>query len=114
VENCLKGLLSKKVYRSHREYYNITLTEAIQTIKKCIKLTGSKLISEDKFYHKYQLKRSSKLNGFNYGISNINCLSDQKGGTYFDSNQNKFIIKSYDYYMGLYEVFDKLIKKIKE
>lgn len=79
VENCLKGLLSKKVYRSHREYYNITLKEAIQTIKKCIKLTGSKLISEDKFYHKYQLKRSSKLNGFNYGISNTDCLTYQKG-----------------------------------
>ena len=35
VENCLKGLLSKKVYRSYREYYNITLREAIKTIKKC-------------------------------------------------------------------------------
>ena len=32
VENCLKGLLSKKVYRSYREYYNITLREAIHTI----------------------------------------------------------------------------------
>ena len=73
VENCLKGLLSKKVYRSYREYYNITLKEAISTIRKCIKLTGSKILSEDKLYHKYKLKRSTILKGFNYSIHNIKC-----------------------------------------
>ena len=45
VENCLKSLLSKKVYRSYKEYYEVTLNEAIKTIKKCIKLSGSTLIS---------------------------------------------------------------------
>jgi hypothetical protein len=39
VENCLKGLLSKKVYRSYKEYYEVTLDEAIKTINKCIKLS---------------------------------------------------------------------------
>lgn len=124
VENCLKGLLSKKVYRSYKEYYNITLKEAINTIKKCIKLTGSKLISEDKFYHKYKIKRSARLKGFNYGLSNENCQTDQKGGTYYDSNfpivgdtrakggKNEFKIKSYAYYDGLYGEFNKLIKKL--
>lgn len=73
VENCLKGLLSKQVYRSRKEYYNITLKNAIKTIKKCIKLTGSELLSEDKFYHKYKLSKTEKLNGFNYGIHNIKC-----------------------------------------
>ena len=118
VENCLKGLLSKKVYRSYREYYNITLREAIRTIKKCIKLTGSKLISEDKFYHKYKLSKSSRLNGFNYGLSNNECQTnqteqteqtDQKGGTYSDPYHNEQTIKSYTYYAGLYEAFNNLM-----
>ena len=123
VENCLKGLLSKKVYRSYKEYYNITLKEAIKTIKKCVKLTGSKLLSEDKFYHKYKLKRSTKLNGFNYGLSNINCKTDQKGGynlvtkdtgeKYYDLKLNEFEIKSFNYYNGLYYVFNKLINNLK-
>ena len=116
VENCLKGLLSKKVYRSYREYYNITLREAIHTIKKCIKLTGSKLISEDKFYHKYKLSKSSRLNGFNYGLSNTECQNnqtDQKGGTYSDFYNNEQTIKSYTYYAGLYEAFNNLMNIIK-
>jgi T5orf172 domain len=135
VENCLKGLLSKKVYRSYREYYNITLREAIHTIKKCIKLTGSKLISEDKFYHKYKLSKSSRLNGFNYGLSNTECQNnqtDQKGGTYSDFYNNENFadevcpisfdnslqkssqtIKSYTYYAGLYEAFNNLMNIIK-
>lgn len=113
VENCLKGLLSKKVYRSYREYYNITLREAIQTIKKCIKLTGSRLISEDKFYHKYKLSRSTKLNGFNYGLSNNECQTNQTGGTYSDPYYNEQTIKSYTYYAGLYEAFNNLINNIK-
>jgi hypothetical protein len=61
VENCLKGVLSKKVYRSYREYYKVTLNEAIKTIKKCIKLSGSTLISEDKYYKNFKLKRSTQL-----------------------------------------------------
>ena len=61
IENCLKGLLSKKVYRSYKEYYEVTLDEAIKTVKKCIKLTGSNLISEDKFYLDYKMSRSTAL-----------------------------------------------------
>ena len=112
IENCLKGLLSKKVYRSYKEYYNITLNEAIITIKKCIKLTGSKLLSEDKFYHKFQLSKSSRLNGFNYGLSTTDCSTDQKGGKYYDSNLNEFEIKSYSYYKGIHDEFLKLIQKL--
>jgi hypothetical protein len=103
--------------------------------EKCIKLTGSKLISEDKFYHKYKLSRSTKLNGFNYGLSNNECQTeqtDQKGGTYSDPYYNENFadevcsisfnnslqkssqtIKSYTYYAGLYEQFDKLMNIIK-
>ena len=104
VENCLKGLLSKQVYRSRKEYYNITLKNAIKTIKKCIKLTGSKLLSEDKFYHKYKLSKTEKLNGFNYGIHNIKCnIEQQNGGSY----------KLYDYYNNLYKVYNKLMNLIR-
>jgi len=122
-----KGLLSKKVYRSYKEYYNITLKEAIKTIKKCVKLTGSKLLLENKFYHKYKLKRSTKLNGFNYGLSNVNCDVDQKGGLYhheyiishnivdknYNSKLNEFEIKSFNYYNGIYNIFNQLMNKLK-
>ena len=54
-------MLSKKVYRSYKEYYEVTLDEAIKTVKKCIKLTGSNLISEDKFYLDYKMSRSTAL-----------------------------------------------------
>ena len=82
VENCLKGLLSKKVYRSYREYYNITLKDAISTIRKCIKLSGSILLSEDKLYHKYKLKRSTILKGFNYSIHDKNVQNKKVRNKY--------------------------------
>ncbi len=113
VENCLKGLLSKKVYRSYREYYNITLKEAIQTIKKCIKLTGSELISEDKFYRKYKIKRSNVLKGFNYGISNDLC--EQNGGSRntLQNISDNITIQSYEYYNGIYDLFNDLMNNLK-
>ena len=44
VENCLKSLLSKVVYRSYREYYEITLNDAIKTIKKMYKIIWNYII----------------------------------------------------------------------
>jgi hypothetical protein len=118
----------EKVYRSYREYYNITLREAIKIIKKCVNLTGSKIMSEDKFYRKYKIKRSSKLNGFQYGLNSENCQLDQTnknnqiGGTYSESYQNENFdynlrkssqtVKSYTYYTGVYEQFNKLMQII--
>jgi hypothetical protein len=54
AENCIRALFSKKVYRSRKEYYTVSLRDAMKTIKKCIKLSGSKLLSENKFYEKYR------------------------------------------------------------
>ena len=48
----------------HKEYYEVTLSEAIETIKICIKFSGTTLISEDKFYLDYKMSRSTQLNGF--------------------------------------------------
>jgi len=108
VDNCLKGLLSKKVYRTLKEYYDVTLREAIRTVKKCIKLTGSKLLSQDKFYRKYEINETSRLKGFNYGINNTNCdITDQKGGS------NNRIIKSYNYYSNLYKIYNKSMDLIR-
>jgi hypothetical protein len=92
VENCIKGLLSKKVYRSKKEYYNISLTEGIKIIRKCIKLTGSKMISEDKFYKKLLISRSKPLNGFEIQINNNN--NNQIGGD--NDIYNKY---KYNYYI---------------
>jgi prophage antirepressor-like protein len=102
VENCLKGLLSKKVYRSYKEYYEVTLDEAIKTIKKCIKLTGSTLMSEDKFYLDFKISRSTPLNGFTI---NINDCSGQNGGSNdYDFNTYKSTLKmfvTYNYVLNM-------------
>ncbi len=96
VENCLKSLLSKKVYRSYREYYKVTLNEGIKTIKKCIKLSGSTLLSEDKYYKNFKLKRSMPLNGFVINI-NDNCNVNQNGG--------KLEYKSYNSCLKMYVIY---------
>jgi prophage antirepressor-like protein len=83
VENCLKGMLSKQVYRSNREYYQITLKNAIKMIKLCIKLTKSKLISEDKLYKNYIIKRSNT----NINRPKVNILK-QKINIIFDNESN--------------------------
>ncbi len=51
VEQCLKALLKKQMY-NRKEYYKISLNNAIKRINKCVKLTKSKKISEDKYYLK--------------------------------------------------------------
>lgn len=67
VEQCLKALLKKQMY-NRKEHYIISINNAIKTINKCIKLTKSKKISEDKYYLDMikQKKISSNIN--EYGI----------------------------------------------
>lgn len=102
IENCLKGLLSKKVYRSYKEYYEVTLDEAIKTVKKCIKLTGSTLMEEDKFYLDFKISRSTALNGFSI---NVNDCSEQNGGSNdYDFNTYKSTLKmfvTYNYVLNM-------------
>ena len=106
VENCLKGLLSKKVYRSYKEYYEVTLKEAIHTIKRCIKLSGSTLISEDKFYLNFKISRSTPLNGFEINVNNCN---EQSGGF----NENEIEYKTYNHSLKMYVIYNYMLNVTK-
>ena len=97
-------MLSKKVYRSYKEYYEITLNEAIKTVKRCIKLSGSTLISEDKFYLDYKMSRSTPLNGFEI---NVNNCTEQSGGF----NDNDF--NSYESYVKMYIIYHHVLNMMK-
>jgi len=101
VENCLKGMLSKQVYRSNREYYQISLKDAIKMIKLCIKLTKSKLISEDNLYKNYikkELTTNVARSKTNILDQKINIIFDnesdnieQIGGSYIETDTNNDI-----------------------
>ena len=106
VENCLKSLLSKKVYRSYKEYYEVTLSEAIHTIKRCIKLSGTTLMSEDKFYLDYKMSRSTALNGFEINVNNCN---EQSGGF----NENEIEYKTYDHSLKMYIIYNYMLNVAK-
>jgi prophage antirepressor-like protein len=96
VENYIKALLSKNVYRSRKEYYKVSLYDAIKIIKKCIKLSQSKLISEDKFYKKFILSKSEPLNGFQIQLDNYD--ETQTGG-FYDDEEIKYNDYKYNYVM---------------
>ena len=67
VEQCLKALLKKQMY-NRKEHYIISINNAVKTINKCIKLTKTKKISEDKYYvDMIKIKVMSK-NMTEYGI----------------------------------------------
>ena len=94
VEQCLKALLKKQMY-NRKEYYTISINNAIKTINKCIKLTKSKKISEDKYYLNMikQNKITSNIN--EYGIEILfdssEEINDSKillGGIYNDNLLN--------------------------
>ena len=104
VENWLKSRLSKKVYRSYKEYYEVTLNEAIETVKRCIKFSGTTLISEDKFYLDYKMSRSTQLNGFEINFSGCN---DQKGG------YNQFEYHTYDINKKMYVFYNYILNVAK-
>lgn len=67
VEQCLKSLLKKQMY-NRKEHYKISINNAIKTINKCIKLTKSKKISEDKYYLDMIKKKKITSNVNEYGI----------------------------------------------
>ena len=111
VENCIKGLLSKQVYRSNKEYYIITLKEAIKVIKSCIKLTKSKLISEDKFYKNFINKSSNKVKRIkNIFHEPINFVFDNKHTQNGGFLQNNKYFNTFDNILELYKV-NKIIFK---
>ena len=67
VEQCLKALLKKQMY-NRKEHYTISINNAIKTINKCIKLTNSKKISEDKYYLDMITEKKITKNINEYGI----------------------------------------------
>lgn len=67
VEQCLKALLKKQMY-NRKEHYNISINNAIKTINKCIKLTKSKIITDDKYYLNMIKEKKITKNINEYGI----------------------------------------------
>ena len=67
VEQCLKALLKKQMY-NRKEHYKISINDAVKTINKCIRLTKSKKISEDKYYLDMIKENKLTSNINEYGI----------------------------------------------
>lgn len=84
VEQCLKALLKKQMYNK-KEHYNISINNAVKTINKCIVLTKSKKISEDKYYLDMIKQNKLTKNINEYGIEII-----------FDINDNNNILSGGD------------------
>lgn len=66
---------------NHKEHYNISINNAVKTINKCIKLTKSKKISEDKYYLDMIKQNKLTKNINEYGIEIL-----------FDINENNNIL----------------------
>lgn len=101
VEQCIKSLLNKQSI-NNKEFYNISLKNAIKTINKCIKLTKSTKISEDNYY--LEMIKNNKLSRTNK-IYNVDILFGSgtniiKGGG--------IINKSYDDYFLINSMYDKI------
>jgi len=90
VENCIKALFSKKVYRSYHEYYTVSIKEAIRGVKRCIKFSGSRLIAEDNYYKSMNIARSSRTSSdenlnISIGVSNYNnVVIDKDSGRVYE------------------------------
>lgn len=105
----------KKVYRSNKEHYKVSIKEAISTIKKCIKLSKSKIISEDNFYkkllsksnNKIKTKRNKEIN--NWQIEILFGESDEQiGGNLKDPSNDESFLKN-EYINELHEmIFDSI------
>ena len=84
----------------------MTLSEAIKTIKKCIKLSGTTLMSEDKFYLNFKISRSTPLNGFEINVNNCN---EQSGGF----NENEIEYKTYNHSLKMYVIYNYMLNVTK-
>ena len=88
VEQCLKALLKKQMY-NRKEHYKISINDAVKTINKCIKLTKSKKISEDKYYLDMIKQNKLTKNINEYGIE---ILFD----SFEDMNNTKILLGGED------------------
>lgn len=110
VEQCLKALLKKQMY-NRKEYYNISIKNAIKTINKCIKLTKSKKISDDKYYLDMIKDKKITTNINEYGIeilfdndeiNNSNILLGGSNETNFNYDDIKLVYKFYNIIFNLF------------
>jgi prophage antirepressor-like protein len=116
VEQCLKALLKKQMY-NRKEHYKISINDAVKTINKCIKLTKSKKISEDKYYLDMIKQNKITKNINEYGIE---ILFDTEqinnillGGNSSLNNINDMInIINYDDYIFMNEIHNIIINLI--
>ena len=81
VENCIKGLMNKYVYRKNKEYYECSIHKLKKAILKCDKLVDkeyhcdhcqSRIKSFDHFYKEYHIKDNDPLY--------LDIALDQDGG----------------------------------
>ena len=105
VEQCLKALLKKQMYNK-KEHYKISINDAVKTINKCIKLTKSKKISEDKYY--LDMIRENKLtsNIDEYGIEILFDINKIDNKILFGGSRD---IIEYDDYVLINDIYDKII-----
>ena len=102
VEQCIKSLLNKQSI-NNKEFFNISLKKAIDTINKCIKLTKSKKISEDKYYlDMIKENKLSRNKNFTVEILFGSGNNELQGGSYINNN------KSYDDYILIKNLYDKV------
>ena len=108
VEQCLKSLLKKQMY-NRKEHYQISINDAVKTINKCIKLTKSKKISEDKYYINMIKQNNLSRNINEYGIE---ILFDSEGinnDILLGGNNEILDIKKYDDYIFINEIYDIIL-----
>lgn len=102
VEQCIKALLNKQSI-NNKEFFNITLKKAIETINKCIKLTKSKKISENKYYlDMIKENKLSRNKNFTVEILFGSGNNELQGGSYINNN------KLYDDYILIKNLYDKV------
>jgi hypothetical protein len=102
---------------NRKEHYKISINDAVKTINKCIKLTKSKKISEDKYYLDMIKQNKITKNINEYGIE---ILFDTEqinnillGGNSSLNNINDMInIINYDDYIFMNEIHNIIINLI--
>jgi len=102
VEQCLKALLKKQRYNK-KEFFKITLKNAIKNIKKCIRLTKTEKLSEDNYY--LELLKKNKLSRYvnNYAIEILFDGEEENEKLIGGSN-----INNYDDYVLINDMYSKI------
>ena len=96
VEQCLKALLKKQMYNK-KEHYKISINNAVKTINKCIKLTKTKKISEDKYYLDMIKQNKLTKNINEYGIEILFDTNETNNNNILLGGNGNYTMKYDDY-----------------